>query len=133
MSTTAVGFVRQSLPSARGMTSQCQRHHRVQIGERFVRDKKGFLTTLIGFGKYLFTGDNSGLGHYEPIYRNETYTDLSMLQSKYRSEVEHMLMNDLEKTENSCIKELEMYKNFYIKLCSNILWYIILHSYAIFR
>lgn len=115
MSTTAVGFVKKSLPSARGMISQCQRHHKVQIGERFVRDKKGFFSTLWGVGKYFLTGDNSGLGHYEPIYRNETYTDLSMLQSKYRSEVEHMLMNDLENTQKRCVKELETYKNFYKK------------------
>ena len=115
MSTTAVGFVRSSLPSARGMISKCQRHHKVQIGERFVRDKQGVVSTIIGHLKNFFTGDNSGLGHYEAVYRNEVYTDLSMLQSKYRSEVEHMLMTDLDNTQKNCVKELEMYKNFYIK------------------
>ena len=115
MSATAVGFVRSSLPSARGMISKCQRHHRVQIGERFVRHKQGVWDTIKGHIKNFFTGDNSGLGHYEAIYRNESYTDLSMLQSEYRSEVENMLLNDLENTQKNCVKELEMYKNFYIK------------------
>ncbi len=115
MSTTAVGFVKSSLPSAQGMISKCQRHHKVQIGERFVRDKKGLWSTIKAYGKYILTGDNSDLGHYEPIYRNEVYTDLGMLQNRYRNEVQHMILSDLEKTQERCAKELEMYKNFYIK------------------
>lgn len=112
---TAVGFVRSSLPSAYNIISRCRRVHQRKVGERFVRDQKGILSTIKGAVKYLFTGDNSGLGHYESIYETESYTDLGQFQREYKQRAEQVLQKELVKTEQNTIRELNVYRDFYIK------------------